>query len=270
MAQDKTRKAGIATLIVRTCLSRNALCSTNNFLMQFNLTDVHLPDPLVKPRAIPASGLLQPIQSEVQSAASLLNTAISAASIKAQGAAGAAATAVSDITNITAIEAMIPRNCSLGTKQFCIGFENKINCTDFPLNISNIVPKAVIKFIGDEIQSLQPLEGILAKVTLAKIQDSLILGLIFTLLIILIFTCLFFEFISFAARLLKLGVCLVSVFCFALFLLAYLTLHHVQSKIQDFKSVIMVEEGPVSNLSIGAVICAGIMMLLTMLMSILM
>ena len=85
----------------------------------------------------------------------------------------------------------------------------------------------------------------MAKVTLAKIQDSLILGLIFTLLIILIFTCLFFEFISFAARLLKLGVCLVSVFCFALFLLAYLTLHHVQSKIQDFKSVIMVEEGPV-------------------------
>lgn len=274
MAQDKTTKAGIATLIVRTCLSRNAVCSTNKFLMQFNLTDVHLPDPLVKPRAIPASGLLQPIQNEFQSAASLLNTAISAASIKAQGAAGAAETAVSDITNITAIEAMIPRNCSLGTKQFCIGFEDKINCTDFPLNISNIVPKAVMKFIGDDIQSLQPLEGILAKVTLAKIQDSLILGLISSListfLIILIFTCLFFEFISFAARLLKLGACLVSVFCFALFLLAYLTLHHVQSKIQDFKSVMMVEEGPVSNLSIGAVICAGVMMLLTILTSILM
>jgi len=83
-------------------------------------------------------------------------------------------------------------------------------------------------------------------------------------------TCLFFEFISFAARLLKLGVCLVSVFCFALFLLAYLTLHHVQSNIQDFKSVMMVEEGPVSNLSIGTVICAGVMMLLTILMSILM
>jgi hypothetical protein len=231
--------------------------------MQFNLTDVHLPDPLVKPRAIPASDLLQPFQSEVQSAASLLNTAVSAA-------AGAAATAVSGITNITAIEAMIPRNCSLGTKQFCIGFENKINCTDFPLNISKIVPEAVIKFIGDEIQSLQPLEGILAKVTPASIQGSLILGLIFILFIILMLTCLFFEFFSFAARLLKLGVCLVSVFCFALFLLAYLTVHKVQSKIQDFKSVVGVEEGPVGNLTMGAVICAGIMMLLTMVMSIFM
>jgi hypothetical protein len=189
--------------------------------MQFNLTDVHLPDPLVKPRTIPASGLLQPFQSEVQSAASLLNTAVSAASSKAQGAAGAAATAISDIT------AMIPRNCSLSTKQFCIRFENNTKCNDLPLNIFNIVPEAVAEIVGDEVQSLQPLEGILAKVTPANIQGCLILGLIFTLFIILMFPCLFFKLISFAARLLKLGVCLISVLCCVLFLMPCLILHHV-------------------------------------------
>lgn len=165
---------------------------------------------------------------------------------------------------------MILRNCSLSIKQFYIEFENKINCTDFPLNIFNIILKAVMKFIGDNIQSLQPLEGILAKVTLAKIQDNLILGLISTFLIILIFTCLFFEFISFAARLLKLRAYLVFVFCFALFLLAYLTLHHIQLKIQDFKFIIMIKKRPISNLSIRTVIYAKVMILLIILMSILM
>jgi hypothetical protein len=231
------------------------------------LTDVHLPDPLVRPRAIPASGLPQPFQSEIQSVASLLNTAVSVASSKVEGAAGAAATAVSDITNITAIEARIPRNCSLGTKQFCIGFENKINCTDFPLNISNIVPEAVTKFIGDEIQSLEPLEGILAKVTPARIQGCLILGLIFILFLILIFACLFFEFLSFAARWLKLGVCFVSVSCFIFFLILYVIIHKVQLKIQDLKSV-RVEEGDAGDLSLWNLICAGSIMLLTIVLSI--
>jgi hypothetical protein len=59
LAQDEITKAGIAALI-----------------MHFNLTDIHLP---VKPRTIP-----QPFQSEAQSAASLLNMAISAASSKAR------------------------------------------------------------------------------------------------------------------------------------------------------------------------------------------
>ncbi|KAF4624708.1 hypothetical protein G7Y89_g13461 [Cudoniella acicularis] len=148
LTQDEITKAGIATLI-----------------MHFSLTDIHLSDPLVRPRTLP-----QPFQSEAQSAASFLNTAVSAASSKVQGPAGAVATAVTDITNITAIEAMIPRNCSLGTKQFCLGFDTNTTCHSLPLNISNIVPEAVVKFVSGEVKSLLPLEGILAKVTLASIQ----------------------------------------------------------------------------------------------------
>jgi hypothetical protein len=96
---------------------------------------------LVKPHTIPANNFLELFQSEVQSAASLLNTTVS-------GTAGAATTVVSDIT---AIETIIPRNCSLGTKQFCIRFENKTNCTDFLFNISNIIPEVIAKFVGDKV-----------------------------------------------------------------------------------------------------------------------
>jgi hypothetical protein len=181
---------------------------------------------LVRPRTIPSRGHLQPFQSEAQSAANLLNTAISAASSKVQGAAGAVITAISDITNITAINTMIPRNCLLGTKQFCIGFNTNTICYNLPLNISNIVPEAVVKFVSDEVKSLQPLKGILAKVIFASIQGWVILGLIFILFIILILACLYFF--SFAIHLLKLGVYLVTVFCFCFFLLfSYLTIYYI-------------------------------------------
>ena len=76
---------------------------------------------------------------------------------------------------------MIPRNCSLGTKQFCFGFDNRTECNNLPLNLSNIVPEAVTTFVGDQVQALQPLPGILTKVTMANIQDSLILGLVLML-----------------------------------------------------------------------------------------
>jgi hypothetical protein len=50
---------------------------------------------------------------------------------------------------------MIPRNCSLGTKQFCFGFNNRTECNNLPLNLSNIVPEAVATFVGDQVQALQ-------------------------------------------------------------------------------------------------------------------
>jgi hypothetical protein len=60
LAEDKTIKAGIATLIVHTCPSYNIFYFTNKLLTQFNfnLTNIHLPNPLVKPCAILASGPL--------------------------------------------------------------------------------------------------------------------------------------------------------------------------------------------------------------------
>jgi hypothetical protein len=82
----------------------------------------------------------------------------------------------------------------VGTRKFCIGFHN-----DLTLNISNTVPEAVASFVEDEVQSLRPLEGILAKVTPANIQGRSILGcvfILFILFIVLICSCLFYELIS--------------------------------------------------------------------------
>ena len=68
--------------------------------------------------------------------------------------ASAIAIAISNITNITAIEAIILRDLSLSTKQFCIGFDTNITYYSLLLNISNIVLKAIMKFVSDEIKSL--------------------------------------------------------------------------------------------------------------------
>jgi hypothetical protein len=96
------------------------------------------------------------------------------------------------------------------------------------------------------------------------------MGLIFIFVIIFIFIYLFFELIFFGAFLLKLGACLISMLCLGLFLFLYLIIQHAQSKVQDFKSIVGIVEGPVGHLTIGALICAGVMILLTIGISIFM
>jgi len=164
-AQDKTAKAGIATLTVRTLLPSPSLFQLISCQLQFNFTNIHPPNPSIKPRAIP--DLTQPFQSEAQSAASALTAALPAAASKVQSGIGAAA------SDINTIKGLIPRNCSVGTKQFCVGFVHNTTCNGLPLNISDIIPEAVTSFIGDEAQSLQPLEGVMAKVTPTVIQGCL-------------------------------------------------------------------------------------------------
>jgi hypothetical protein len=118
---------------------------------------------------------LQPVPGaigKVQSAASAATTAAPDAISKVQSAASIAATTA--VPNAKAIEALIPRNCSPGTKQFCAGFSYHTECNSSPLDISNTVPKPLasfvdnklpllggrlVSFIVDQVQALQPLEG---------------------------------------------------------------------------------------------------------------
>jgi hypothetical protein len=230
--------------------------------LQFNFTDIHLPNnPLLLPRSIPGRDVLQPLQSEAQSAANVVATAISPAISKVQSAASAA-TAIPDIKD------MIPRNCSLGTKQFCFGFDNRTECNDLPLNLSNIVPEAVATVIGDQVQALQPLPGILAKVTVANIQHCLILGpvLMFVMIIILCFA-------NYLLRLsIRTGMVIIFVaglICCIPFVIPTVILFVVQSKIENLPSSIEVQKGDVSNYSLGVLCCGVVMMLLATLSPIL-
>src|SRR5438045_3659875 len=125
-----------------------------------------------------------PQRNIFQSAASVVATALSPAISKVQSAAGAA-TAIPDINTI---KEMIPRNCSLGTKQFCVEFDNRTECNNLPLNLSKIVPEVVATFIGDQVQALEPLPVILAKVTVENIQGCLIAGLVLMLMLMLVMT----------------------------------------------------------------------------------
>jgi hypothetical protein len=77
--------------------------------------------------------------------------AIFAAVSKVQSAIGTIKTAASDIN---AIKALILRNCFLGTKQFCVGFSTYMKCNDLPLNISDIIPKDIIDFVGNKFYAL--------------------------------------------------------------------------------------------------------------------
>ena len=77
-----------------------------------------------------------------------------------QSAANIAATAIPK-----AIEELIPKNCSLGMKQFCVGFTHNMTCDDLPLTLSDIVLEEVKSFLGDQVNNLQSLERISMKVT---------------------------------------------------------------------------------------------------------
>jgi hypothetical protein len=190
----------------------------------------------------------------------VLATAIATAVNNAQSAAGAVATAAT-----AAIEGSIPLNCSLGTKGFCVGFANHTQqCDKFPLNVSRIIPEAVVSFVADDFQALQPLAGILARVNPTNIEYCLRFGLGFilimgTILVFLIFTRLF----SFVHFFLKFGISLVSgVVCCLLLLVPTVILYEVQRKIQDLQPFIQVEKGVASSYSWGASGCAILMMLL--------
>ena len=141
-------------------------------------------------------------QTEVVSVANSVATAIPGAISQVQSAANAAATTIPK-----AIEELIPKNCSLGTKQFCVGFTHNITCDDLPLALSDIVPEEVKSFLGDQLNDLQSLEGISTKVTSAYIQDCLIVGLVLMLILATIFFCsIFGRLFCIAAILLRLSV----------------------------------------------------------------
>jgi len=78
------------------------------------------------------------------SIANSVATAIPSAISQVQSALNAAATAIPK-----AIKELIPKNCSLGTKQFYIGFTYNITYNDLPLTLSNIVLEEVKSFFRD-------------------------------------------------------------------------------------------------------------------------
>ncbi|KAH6667159.1 hypothetical protein B0J14DRAFT_659130 [Halenospora varia] len=170
--EEKTQRAGVATLS-----------------LTFNISDIlNIPDLHLKQRGVPSplGSLLATATAEGASlvatataeGASLVATATVAGASLVAGATSAAGTAE------TAIEALLPRNLSLGISQFCVGFTDHTNCANLPLNITDIIPEAIKQFsvdiqdfVAGQFQTLQYLEGITAKVTSVNIKGPVVVGL---------------------------------------------------------------------------------------------
>ncbi|KAH8800787.1 hypothetical protein F5884DRAFT_808805 [Xylogone sp. PMI_703] len=80
--------------------------------------------------------------NELPPAASVLNEAQSVASLVATRASGFVSEAGSAVTSITTA---IPKRCTLGTKEFCIGFADDAKCRPLPGNLSSLLPASIIQ-----------------------------------------------------------------------------------------------------------------------------
>ena len=138
-----------------------------------------------------------------------------------------------------------------------------------PLNIFDTIPEAVNNFSKDiqnvvhgQFQTLEYLEGITEKVTSANIKAPFIFGIGF---VVVFATTLFFSVFlmrTVTNTMMKTGVCILAILCCIPFAIPTAILSYVGSKIQESGPVVSIEKGGAASLAIGALVCA-IMLLLT-------
>ena len=144
--------------------------------------------PALSRRTLPGlGGIAKSLHSEVPS---FTSAAVGLAS-QAQSVASSAVAAIhSDLSSV------IPKNCSVGTRSFCVGFATSVNCSTLPLNISRLVAHAIpaINIPGLE-SDLASIDQKLKYVTPELIEGPLILGIVSTmmLLILLVVRCLLWS-----------------------------------------------------------------------------
>ena len=97
----------------------------------------------------------------------------------------------------SSINNVVPKNCSLGTENYTIAFNNYVNYRSLPLNLTNILPEAFIKILGDQLKKLQAVNNTLTQVSSANIQYCLISGLVLVVILSLIFFSSIFKLLSY-------------------------------------------------------------------------
>jgi hypothetical protein len=238
-------------------------------LSQFNLTSVNILDrQMYVTSSLHERDIIESAHNGVESAANGIATVIPGAASQVQSAVNAAATGALDA-------AAIPRNCSIGTTQFCVGFVHNIWCKNLPLNLSSIIPADVDKFFQAKLDDIQPLNRALAKVTIANIQVCLIAGLILILILTAMsaasmfgwFYCLTAVLLPFKA--LRIGIHLLfGLLCCIPFFVPAIVLYILKSKTQQLPPWIQVEQGEVDKLCLGGLCCAIVMVLLSSTLSV--
>jgi hypothetical protein len=220
---------------------------------QFNFTGitsaVHLPK--AKAKRVSEPDIIQSLQGGIQSAASGIATKVPAGISQIQSAASTLATAIPD-----SIEAKIPRNLSLGTKEFCIGLPHNISCHDLPFNISSLISTDVQNYFQTEWNDIGTLSSALTKITPTYIYGSLLLGLVIMLVMTVVTVCsMFVPMICLpgmlGSKIVKFVVLLLlgTISC-VLFIMPVVILSLLNSKAKQLPSWIQTEHGEMGKLTV--------------------
>jgi hypothetical protein len=85
----------------------------------------------------------------------------------------------SAITTIqTDLGFVIPKNCTLGTRYFCLGYVNNVTCSGLPLNVSDLLSRALPASISHQPSNLESLDQMLKLISSGAIEGPFILGII--------------------------------------------------------------------------------------------
>lgn len=212
------------------------------------------------PEASKIASIADSVASKVPTVASEVKSAVNAVATHLQAA----------------LERKVPRNVSLGTQQFCIGFTSDIKCKGLPLTLSDLLPAQVESLpdpvenvIRDQVSHLQPFVTRITSV--AFIQMCFIIGLVLMLLFAGLFlTSLFSRLLCIVGILVQfryqsrilVNIALGVICCFPLFM-ATTILYILRKKANSLPSWVEVKHGEVGELGFGALCCAIVLIFIT-------
>lgn len=223
-------------------------------------------------RSLHDRDLLGDLQDGARSALKAAATGIVDVAGQAEGAISSAA------ATLQSIEEHVPRNCSLGTKRFCIGYKQDVSCSDLPLNLTSLLPgsvrelpQAVQDAIRDRATALSQLVETSTKFPALSVPATLISGLILMSIAAALSLSLALGWppyctialgklssVPIAQALLALGLGLV---CCCPFLLLGVILNTILTAADELPSWVRVERGEACGLGFAALACALVLAL---------
>ncbi|CAE7016065.1 hypothetical protein PTNB73_01358 [Pyrenophora teres f. teres] len=235
-----------ATIVVFAALATIALKVLHR---SFNFTNAFADVFPSSAHALRDRDLLEDLQDEARSALNAAATRVADAASQAESAISSAAATVQNI------EEHVPQNCSLGTKRFCIGYKQDVNCSDLPLNLSSLLPEGVQELPGpvqdalrDRAEALSQLAESSTRFLAFSVPSTLISGLV-----LMVIARVFGKLKAVPRALALLGLGLV---CCSPFVLLGVILDTFRRVADELPSWVGVEIGEACGLGFAALACA--------------
>ena len=99
------------------------------------------------------------------------------------------------------VELNAPENCTIGTKYFCLWYANNVTCSRLPLNVSDLLSRALPFSSNYQLSSLNPFDQKLKYVSFGTIEGPLVLGITSTVILITVLQYTFWKGESVSAHL---------------------------------------------------------------------